>query len=80
VANPIPLEAAIPADVLAPVIAAADQKAEAQNITGKAVTPFLLSEIFNATEGRSLEANIALVRHNARLGAHIAQALVNTRQ
>ncbi|WP_370301906.1 pseudouridine-5'-phosphate glycosidase, partial [Pseudooceanicola sp.] len=76
VANPIPAEAEIPAETLAPIIAAAQSEADQRGITGKAVTPFLLQRIFEATEGRSLEANIALVRNNARLAARIAQALI----
>lgn len=79
VANPIPVEDEIPLDDLAPVIARAQARAEAEGVTGKAVTPFLLSEIFEATGGQSLAANIALVRHNARLAAEIAQALCNLR-
>ena len=58
------------------IIAAAQARAAAQGITGKAVTPFLLSAIFEATEGASLTANIALVRNNARLAAAIARELV----
>ena len=72
VANPIPHAAEIPAERLAPVIAAAQAEAAEAGITGKAVTPFLLSRIFELTEGRSLEANIALVLNNARLAAAIA--------
>ena len=49
--------------------------AQSAGIGGKAVTPFLLQHIFEATQGRSLEANIALVLNNARLGAEIARAL-----
>ena len=45
------------------------------NIGGKDVTPYLLQRIYELTEGRSLTANIALVRNNARLGAEIACAL-----
>ena len=77
VANPIPKEAEIPAEELAPVIAQALSEAEAQGISAKAVTPFLLDRIFTLTEGRSLSANIALVRNNARLAAGIAAALCN---
>ncbi|MEM8731859.1 MAG: pseudouridine-5'-phosphate glycosidase [Pseudomonadota bacterium] len=76
VANPIPKEADIPAEALAPVIAAAQADAETQGITAKEVTPFLLGRILEATEGRSLEANIALVENNARLAAGIAHALI----
>ena len=69
VANPIPAEEQIPAEDLAPIIAQAQSEADAQGVTGKDVTPFLLQRIFELTEGRSLEANIALVRNNARLAA-----------
>lgn len=76
VANPIPRGAEISRDELAPVIAQAAADAEALGIAGKAVTPFLLQRIFDLTGGASLEANIALVLNNARLGAAVALALV----
>lgn len=75
VANPIPHADEIPAATLAPVIAQAQADADAHGIKGKAVTPYLLQRIFELTQGRSLTANIALVRNNARLAAKIAQAL-----
>ena len=75
VANPIPLAEEIPSATLAPLIAQALAEAEAQGISAKAVTPFLLKRIFELTDGASLRANIALVRNNARLGAAIAKAL-----
>lgn len=75
VANPIPLNDQIPADTLAPIIDQVLAEANAQNISAKAVTPFLLSRIFDLTQGRSLTANIALVRNNARLAAQIAIAM-----
>lgn len=75
VANPIPLADEIPAATLTPLIARALSEAEVQGITAKAVTPFLLKRIFELTEGASLRANIALVRNNARLAAHIARAM-----
>lgn len=75
IANPIPSDAEIPAEVLAPVISQAQDEADRQGITGKDVTPFLLQRIFELTEGRSLVANIALVRNNARLAAEIAREL-----
>ncbi|MCC5963213.1 MAG: pseudouridine-5'-phosphate glycosidase [Rhodobacteraceae bacterium] len=77
VANPIPPEAEIPATTLEPLIAQALAEAQAQGIAAKAVTPFLLSRIFDLTEGRSLAANIALVRSNARLAVQIAGALTD---
>jgi pseudouridine-5'-phosphate glycosidase len=79
VANPIPAADQIPAEELAPIIAEAQSDADAHRITGKAVTPYLLQRIFEKTEGRSLVANIALVRNNARLAAKIAEALVKQR-
>ena len=75
VANPIPKADEIPAEVLQPIITQALDEAEAQGISAKAVTPFLLGRIFELTEGRSLTANIALVRNNARLAAQIAIAM-----
>ncbi|MDC0656735.1 pseudouridine-5'-phosphate glycosidase [Leisingera sp. SS27] len=80
IANPIPADAQIAAEELAPVIAQAQSEADAQGVAGKDVTPFLLSRIFELTEGRSLTANIALVRNNARLAAKIAQELNNLAQ
>ena len=79
VANPIPAADEIPAADLAPVIAQAQSDADAHGITGKAVTPYLLQRIFELTQGRSLAANIALVRNNARLAAQIAIALEKAR-
>lgn len=72
VTNPIPPEAEIPRDEINPVIEQALAEAEAQGIAAKSVTPFLLQRIFELTDGRSLESNIALVLNNARLAADIA--------
>ena len=77
VANPIPPEAEIPADELHPIILRALDEATDNGISAKDVTPFLLGRIFDLTDGRSLAANIALVRNNARLAAEIAIALRN---
>ena len=78
VANPIPAEAEIPAADIAPVISAAVKKADALGITGKETTPFLLAEIASVTAGRSLAANIALAKHNARIAAAIAAAFAES--
>lgn len=75
VANPIPREAEIPLSEIGPVIEAALKEAAEKGIAAKAVTPFLLGRIFDLTDGRSLAANIALVRNNARLGAAIAREI-----
>jgi pseudouridine-5'-phosphate glycosidase len=75
VANPIPAAAEIPAVQMRPVIEAAVAEAEAGQVAGKTVTPFLLDAILRLTNGRSLTANIALVKNNALLAAQIATAL-----
>ncbi len=72
IANPVPAADEIPASDMAPHIAGAVADAEAAGVRGKAVTPFLLDAILKRTEGRSLTANIALIRDNARLAAEIA--------
>ena len=74
VANPIPVEAEIPAAEIEPVIQAALKQAQTQSIKGKDTTPFLLKAIAEATHGKSLKANIALVENNAKLAAQIAKA------
>ena len=74
VANPIPEADEIPAEQIEPVIAAALGETKRLGICGKDVTPFLLAEIAKATKGRSLQANIALVKNNAKVAAEIALA------
>lgn len=75
IANPVPENAEIPAKEMDGYIQAAQKAAEALSVSGKAVTPFLLSKILELTGGRSLKTNIALVENNARLAARIAKAL-----
>lgn len=75
VANPIPEADAMDEDLIDEVIARAVTDAEARGIHGKETTPFLLDRVSELTGDRSLEANIALVRNNARLAAAIAVAL-----
>ena len=75
VANPIPTDAEIPQEQIEPIIANALEDAETQGVSAKAVTPFLLKRIFELTDGRSLDSNIALVLNNARLAAEIACAM-----
>ncbi len=74
VANPIPLVAEIPASEIVSTIERAVADANAQHIIGKNVTPFLLRRLAEITKGRSLRANIALVKNNAKLAAEIAVA------
>ncbi|MGH6806208.1 MAG: pseudouridine-5'-phosphate glycosidase [Ensifer adhaerens] len=75
IANPVPAESEIPREEMEIYITRALDNAERDEITGKAVTPYLLDNLFHLTEGRSLETNIALVENNARLAGEIAVAL-----
>ena len=71
VANPVPAEHGFDAQA---ATERALNEANVQGIEGKALTPFLLKNIAEATQGRSLAANVALVKHNALVGARIAVA------
>jgi pseudouridine-5'-phosphate glycosidase len=73
IANPIPEEDEIPADEIGVIIDQALADMDSLGIHGKDATPYLLGRIVEITGGASLTANIALVRHNARLGAAVAR-------
>lgn len=75
VANPIPEAFSMKPEVISAAIKKALEDAENQGVTGKEVTPFLLSQIEQITGGNSLKANIQLVFNNARLGALLAGKL-----
>lgn len=75
VVNPIPEQYSLDHEFIDHVIEQAVQAAQEQGVTGKNITPFLLSEITKRTEGKSLEANLELVYNNALVGAQIATAL-----
>jgi pseudouridine-5'-phosphate glycosidase len=75
VANPVPAEDEIGFDEMKIHIATAHVDAEADGVSGKAVTPYLLAKLVELTEGASLKTNIALVENNARLAARIAREI-----
>lgn len=75
IANPIKAEDEVPQPEMEQHILQALQAAKDAKVKGKEVTPFLLQYIANHTKGESLEANIALIKHNAEAGAKIAVAL-----
>lgn len=77
IANPVPVESAMPEAEIEQYIVQALGEAEQHGIVGKKVTPFLLARIKQLSGGRSLETNIALVKHNAKVGAELALALLN---
>ena len=74
VANPIPVEHAMPRERIDAAIVQALAEAGAQGIAGKAVTPYLLARVSELTGGDSLRSNVALVLNNARLAAQVALA------
>lgn len=71
-ANPIPSAYAMDYAAIERVIERALDEAEKSRITGKRLTPFLLSRIEDMTGGKSLSANLELVYNNALLAARIA--------
>ncbi|WP_437647000.1 pseudouridine-5'-phosphate glycosidase [Sorangium sp. So ce362] len=75
VANPIPESHAMDARAMEARIEEAIKGAEAEGVSRKDLTPFLLKRIFELTEGKSLIANIALVENNAAAAADIAVAM-----
>ncbi|ABY95583.1 MULTISPECIES: pseudouridine-5'-phosphate glycosidase [Thermoanaerobacter] len=72
IANPIPEEYALDKAYIDKAIEDALYEAEKRNIKGKEITPFLLDKIKDLTQGKSLKANIELVKNNAHVGAKIA--------
>ena len=75
VSNPVPAMFAMPKEEIDRITEQALDEADKRGVSGKAVTPFLLARIKELTEGRSLMTNIALVKHNAKVGAELAAAL-----
>ncbi|HEX6070222.1 MAG TPA: pseudouridine-5'-phosphate glycosidase [Longimicrobiaceae bacterium] len=72
---PAPAEAAVDAATVESHVAAALAAARAAGISGKGLTPFLLSEMGRLSGGDTLEANVALLRNNARVAAAVAVAV-----
>ena len=78
IAVPVPDDHALPADIAEAAITQATAEADAQQIHGKALTPFVLSRVAELTEGHSLASNRALLVNNARVAAQIAANLTET--
>ncbi len=76
IANPVPAAYEVPFEQMEEHIKAALQAAEQQGVKGKDTTPFLLRYLAVRTGGESLDANIALVKNNAKLGGQIAGMLI----
>jgi len=78
VANPVPAEWEIPLATMDAWIRQALADQGKRGVTGKAVTPFLLSRIVELSGGKSLETNVKLFHNNVRLGSAIAADLART--
>jgi pseudouridine-5'-phosphate glycosidase len=75
VSNPVPEAFAMQKEEIDGITEQALKEARDGGVAGKLVTPFLLARIKTLTEGRSLMTNIALVKHNAQVGAELAVAM-----
>jgi len=75
---PVPAESAVPEDELKQTLDAALKQAEEQSISGRELTPFLLSRMAEISSGATLKANIALLENNAGVAAQIASALAES--
>lgn len=75
VAVPVPAEAEVNDKLLRGVLDDSLAEAERQKISGRDLTPFLLAQMSERSEGATLRANIALLENNARIAARIARAL-----
>jgi len=80
IAVPVPYADQVPAEVVEPAISAALEAAEAKNVRGSALTPFLLGYLAERTGSATLRANIALLENNAAVAARIAVALTQAAQ
>lgn len=74
IANPVPVSYEMPMEAVETHILEALNTANTMGIKGKEVTPFILKHIAEHTQGESLEANIALIKNNAKLAAELAVA------
>ncbi len=77
IVNPVPEANAIKTDQFEAWMVSAMQEAAAANITGKAITPYLLQRLFHLSDGKTLQTNIALLKDNARVGAKLAAHLAD---
>jgi pseudouridine-5'-phosphate glycosidase len=76
---PVPREFEVPAVLLESALNEALSKAESKRIVGRQLTPFLLTQMAQASEGATLRANIALLENNTHVAAAIARSLAEPR-
>ena len=73
--TPVPPDAALPEDAARDAVEQAIAEAEAGQVRGPALTPWLLARIATLTEGASVRANTALIVNDARVAGEIAAHL-----
>ncbi len=74
---PVPVEDEFDETEAEAAIDQATREADEAGVHGPAATPWLLRRVSELTGGRSLQANVALLRNNARVAGLIAVALAN---
>ena len=74
---PVPKEFEIERATLENFLAEAIELSKKQNIGGKDLTPFLLSNMSEISKGKTLDANIALLKNNVKIAAEVAVSLRN---
>lgn len=72
---PCPADSAVKPQVVQAALTKAEEQAAASGVRGKALTPFILERLADETDGATLRANLALLRHNALIGADISRIL-----
>ena len=75
--QPCPAAFVMPREALDRAVHEAEREAAAKGVHGPAVTPFMLGRLAGLTGGRSLDANVALLLHNASTAARIARGLLD---
>ncbi|HCT78416.1 MAG TPA: pseudouridine-5-phosphate glycosidase [Micromonosporaceae bacterium] len=78
VANPLPPEEQLDPELHDRILAEGLSIVERDRVTGKQVTPVLLSHFHSATDGASLAVNVRIILRNAALAAQIASALAES--
>lgn len=76
-AQPMAAELALPSEEFVSALGQVQERAASQGVRGKELTPFLLAELAEATQGKTLQANRALLLDNARLAAWVARGLAS---
>jgi pseudouridylate synthase len=76
VCNPVPADLAMDAEEVGAATRTCEEQAARQGVAGKSLTPYLLSCLARATDGRSLRTNLALLESNARVAGEIAVQLI----